>query len=151
MKLETLLEEQGIHYEKHTHATTYTAQRLADAEHVSGYMVAKPVIVKSESGYAMCVLPAPKHVDLRRVAEALHEREVELASEAEMAELFPDCELGAEPPVGSMFHLMTIMDPQLEDDEYVVMQAGTHREAIRMRREDWEALCDPIVAPITTG
>jgi len=151
MKLEALLEEQGVHYEKYTHATTYTAQRLADAEHVSGYMVAKPVVVKSESGYAMCVLPAPKHVDLRRVAEALHEREVELANEAEMAELFPDCELGAEPPVGSMFHLMTVMDSQLEDDEYIVMQSGTHREAIKMRREDWEALCDPIVAPITTG
>ena len=100
MKLESLLEEQGIRYEKHAHATTYTAQRLADAEHVSGYMVAKPVVVKAESGYAMCVLPAPKHLDLRRVADALHERDVQLASEAEMAELFPDCELGAEPPVG---------------------------------------------------
>ncbi len=151
MKLESLLEEQGIHYEKHAHPTAYTAQRLADAEHVTGYMVAKPVIVKAESGFTMCVLPAPKHLDLRRVADALHEHEVQLASEAEMAELFPDCELGAEPPVGSMFHLTTVMDPMLEDDEFLIMQAGTHREAIKMRRDDWEALCDPIVAPITTG
>ncbi len=148
MDLETYLVGRGVGFEKHTHAVTYTAQHLADSEHVSGYMVAKPVVVKSPSGYAMCVLAAPKRLDTQRVARTLHESEVRLATEAEMAELFPDCELGAEPPVGALFGLKTLMDAQLKDDAYLVMQAGTHREAIKMRREDWERLCEPITAPI---
>ena len=151
MKLESFLQKNGIDYERHTHPKAYTAQELAHEEHVSGYLVAKQVIVKGAAGYAMCVLQAPKHVDLRRVAEVLREPEVRLASEAEMANLFPDTELGAEPPVGSMFGMKTIMDPQLRDDEFLVMQAGTHTEAIKIRREDWEKLCEPIVAPITSG
>jgi hypothetical protein len=60
MTLESFLQDHGIGYEKHTHPRTYTAQGLAHAEHISGYMVAKPVIVKGASGYAMCVLPAQR-------------------------------------------------------------------------------------------
>ena len=149
MKLESYLQDQGVDYEKHHHATTYTAQGLAHAEHVSGYMIAKPVIVKGDSGFSMCVLPAPKQLDLQRAAEVLHE-EVRLATESEMAKLFPDCELGAEPPVGVLFDMKTIMDLQLKDDEYLVMQANSHTEAIKMRRADWERLCNPQVASIAS-
>jgi Ala-tRNA(Pro) deacylase len=147
MKLELFLQDQGVQFEKHRHATTYTSQGLAHAEHVSGYMVAKPVIVKGDSGFSMCVLPAPKQLDLHRAAEVLHE-DVRLATESEMAKLFPDCELGAEPPVGALFDMPTVMDTHLKDDEYLVMQANTHTEAIKMRRADWEKVCHPKVASI---
>ena len=149
MKLEAFLQQQGVGYEKHTHPTTYTAQALAHAEHVSGYLVAKPVIVKGSAGFVMCVLPAPKQLDLQRVAEVLREPDLRLATEAEMAELFPDCELGAEPPIGTMFDMKTIMDSCLQKDESLVMQAGTHTEAIKIPRADWESLCNPVAAPIT--
>ncbi len=151
MKLEPFLEERGIDYRKHTHVTTYTAQGLAHEEHVSGYMVAKPVIVRGAAGFAMCVLPAPAHLDLKRVAEVMQEPEVRLATEAEMADLFQDCELGAEPPVGSLYGMKTFMDSRLKDDEFLVMQSGTHTESIELRREDWEKLCDPVAAPLSTG
>ncbi len=150
MKLETFLDEHGVKYHRHTHAKSYTAQSLAHAEHVSGYMVAKPVVVKTPSGFAMCVVAAPKHLDLERAAYALGEPHARLATEAEMADLFPDCELGAEPPVGAMFGMRTVMDEQLVEDDWLVMQAGTHTESVEMSRVDWERVCDPIVASITT-
>jgi Ala-tRNA(Pro) deacylase len=49
-----------------------------------------------------------------------------------MAELFADCEIGAEPPFGSFYGLPTIMDDRLENDEFIVFQSGTHDRAIRM-------------------
>ncbi len=148
MQIETFLKQQGVEYEKHTHPTTYTAQGLAHAEHVSGYTVAKPVIVKEASGFAMCVLPAPKHLDRKRAARVFNDPDVRLATELEMIDLFPGCELGAEPPIGPMFGMKTIIDSRLHDGEYVIMQAGTHRESIRVRREDWERACNATVAPI---
>ena len=148
MKVDSFLKQQGIDFERHTHVTSYTAQGLAHAEHVSGYAVAKPVIVKTNSGFAMCVLTAPQHLDRKRMAALLHEKDVRLATEAEMAGLFPDCELGAEPPIGTMFGMPTFADDKVLDDEYLVMQAGTHRDSIRMRREDWERVCRPSIAPI---
>jgi Ala-tRNA(Pro) deacylase len=151
MSLETFLHERGIPCERHEHRISYTAQRLAEVEHVPGHMVAKPVIVKGQSGYAMCVLPATRHVDLARVAEVLDESEVELATEPEMAGLFPECEVGAEPPIGAIFGLRTIVDPSLMRDDELIMQAGSHTESVKMRRADWERVCRPIIAPIAQG
>jgi len=148
MKLEAFLEKRGVDFNRHHHPITYTSQSLATVEHVTGYIVAKPVIVKGQTDYAMCVLAAPWHVDLRRAARALGEPEVRLATEKEMTQLFPDCELGAEPPIGSMFGLKTVMDNQLAEDQDLVMQAGTHTESVRMSRAEWQRLCNPIVADI---
>ncbi|MCP4250573.1 MAG: YbaK/EbsC family protein [bacterium] len=149
MNLEQVLEQRGIGFEKHQHRVAYTAQRLASAEHVSGYDVAKPVVVKGGGQFTMCVLPACVRLDLARVAELLNLPNVQLASESEMNTLFPDCELGAEPPIGKLFGMVTIMDEKLREDEYVTMQAGTHTESVKLRRQDWESLCDPLVAPIS--
>jgi Ala-tRNA(Pro) deacylase len=148
MKLEPFLQQNGVLFQKDVHPTTYTSQALAEAEGVSGYLVAKPVIVKTKSGFAMCVLPAPKHLDLKRVGDVLHDADVRLATEAEMAKLFPDCELGAEPPVGTMFGMKTIMDESLKAGETLVMQAGSHNEAVRLKRRDWERISKPETASI---
>ena len=149
MDIESYLQSKGIAYEKHVHEKAYTAQELAHAEHVSGYMVAKPVIVKTDYDYAMCVLPAPHHLNLERAAQALQEPQVELASEKELADLFPDCELGAEPAIGSMYGMETVVDQSLHEDTHIIMSAGTHHEAIRINRDDWEKICEPLVASIS--
>jgi Ala-tRNA(Pro) deacylase len=148
MQLESILRDRQIPYEMHSHRPTYTARQLVQVEHVPSDMVAKPVIVKGRAGFAMCVLPASRHLDLRRVAQLLADPDVRLATESEMGGLFPGCELGAEPAVGSLYGLRTIIDRRLEDDEYVVTSAGTHDECVKMRREDWERLCSAVVANI---
>jgi Ala-tRNA(Pro) deacylase len=149
MRLQDYLDEKQVEYKRSTHSPSYTSQGLAEVEHVSGYQVAKPVVVKGDLGFAMCVVPACRHVDLDRVGEVLQSVDVRLASEPEMAALFPGCELGAEPPIGALFGLRTIVDAQLHEEDTVVMQAGSHTSAVEVRRADWERLCKPIVAEIS--
>ena len=48
-----------------------------------------------------------------------------------------------------MFGLKTVIDERLHEDDFVVMQAGSHTESVKIRRDDWERLCDPVVADIT--
>ena len=148
MKLEQMLQTRNVKYEKHAHTPAFTSQALAQAEHVSGYEVAKPVVVKTAVGFTMCVLPAPLRLNMDLVSDLLHDPHARLATETEMKELFDDCELGAEPPIGDLYGMNTIMDESLRDDDHIVIQAGKHTEAIRLRREDWEALCRPTVAAI---
>lgn len=148
MELETILRERRIPFEMHHHRPVYTAQQLAQAEHVPGQNVAKPVIVKGSRGFTMCVLPAPRHLDMQRVSEVLHDSNVRLAMEYELAQLFPDCEVGAEPPIGSLYNLPTIIDRHLEEDEEIVLAAGSHERSVSLRRADWEKLCNAVVADI---
>ena len=148
MKLEAVLDQREIPYKKLWHRQAFTAQELAAEEHVSGHEVAKPVIVKGQRSFAMCVLAASNHVDLFRVAKVLNEDSVRLATEDEMQTLFPDCEVGAEPPVGALFGLKTVMDVGLKNKERLFIQSGTHTEAVRMRRDDWEQISRPIIGAI---
>jgi len=51
----------------------------------------------------MAVLPASFHVDLSRLKAQAQATTVELASESEFKDRFPDCETGAMPPFGNLY------------------------------------------------
>jgi len=148
MKLGDYLEEKGIAFQSFEHPPAYTAQEVAAEEHVSGNLVAKTVVVHADGMFALCALPACYKLDMGKVAKAMNAKTVRLANEGEMAELFPDMEVGAEPPMGQLWNLPTIVDRHLAEDEEIVFQAGTHRHAIRMRYADYEALTKPKVADL---
>jgi Ala-tRNA(Pro) deacylase len=143
MRVTEYLEKQGVEYEVREHRSTFTAQQMAAEEHVSGVKVAKPVVVKADKKFYMCVLPACYKIDFDLLREKTGAREVELADEKEMAGIFGDCALGAEPPFGNLYNLETIMDESLEDDEEIVFQSGTHEQAIRIAMSDYKRLVKP--------
>jgi Ala-tRNA(Pro) deacylase len=94
----------------------------------------------------MTVLPASWNVNLHRLMTVLATSHVRLATEEEIKDLFPDCELGAMPPFGNLYGLPVYVDQSLTEDEEIVFQAGTHSEAIRMRYWDFAALVFPVIA-----
>jgi Ala-tRNA(Pro) deacylase len=73
----------------------------------------------------------------------LKAKSVKLAEEQDIEKLFPDCELGAEPPFGNLYDLPTIMDEALEQDEHIMFQCGSHEDAIRMSMNDYRKLVKP--------
>jgi Ala-tRNA(Pro) deacylase len=146
MSLQTYLDELGVHYRPSRHDSAFTAQDLAAAEHVRGRMVVKPVIVKADGKYVMCALPASHRIDLEELRQQLQADELQLAPEEELLELFPDCELGAEPPIGRIYGLPTLMDESLFADETVTFQAGTHNDAVTMSLTDYRKVAVPEVA-----
>ena len=83
--------------------TAYTAQDLAAKEHIPGQHVIKPVVVKADGRFLMCALPAPYRVDLGELRQQLGAEDISLADEDALKEIFNDCELGAEPPIGKMY------------------------------------------------
>jgi Ala-tRNA(Pro) deacylase len=143
MKLDQMLTERHIPFERLHHRTAYTANRIAQVLHVPGKEMAKTILLRAGEGYALAVLPASYRVDLEQVRRELGEERVEMGSEEEMDHLFPDCERGAIPPFGSLYHLPTLVDDSLADDEQIVFEAQNHEEAIRMAYRDYEALEHP--------
>jgi Ala-tRNA(Pro) deacylase len=144
-KLKQLLDDRRVKYVTVRHSPAYTAQEVAASAHISGYEIAKTVMVKVDGDMAMAVLPAPLQVDLRHLRELIDAERVELATEAEFKALFPECEPGAMPPFGSLYGMETYVAGRLAEDEYIAFNAGTHTELIRMRYRDFERLVDPRV------
>ncbi len=145
MRIIDLLYKSGIKYEITEHTPTFSAQTMAAVEHEPGKWVAKPVIVKADDNFIMCVLPAHHKIDLDTLKDHLGAKTVELADETDIGRIFDDCELGAEPPFGNLYDLPTVMDKSLESADHIMFQAGTHQKAIRMGMDDYRKLAEPKV------
>jgi Ala-tRNA(Pro) deacylase len=146
MNVQSYLDQLGIQYRVSHHPIVYTAQDLAALEHVSGKNVIKPVVVKADGRFVLCALPACRKVDMEELKEQLEANDIELVNESELQEIFPDCELGAAPPIGRLYDLPTIMDGSLMSDDHVTFQAGTHSDAITMSLTDYRRAAMPEIA-----
>ncbi|MGI9277308.1 MAG: YbaK/EbsC family protein, partial [Endozoicomonas sp.] len=74
-------------------------------------------------------------------------------TEKELKELFPDCDSGAVPALGTAYGMNTCWDDELNSVQDVYVEAGNHRELVHMDREQFKQLmrgqphaaisCDP--------
>jgi len=106
------------------------------------------VMVMVDGRLAMTVVPASLRVDLHRLKKYLAAEVVELATEQQFRDRFPDCETGSMPPFGNLYGMDVFADETLAEDKEISFNAGTHRELIRMRFDDFERLAKPFVIPI---
>lgn len=146
--LREFLDSQHVKYMVISHSIAYTAQGIAALTHCSGKKLAKTVIVKIDGILAMAVVPAPAHVDLDRLRTLTGAQTVEIASEHEFKDAFPDCETGAMPPFGNLYAVTVYADADLAENEEITFSAGTHRELVRMNWEDMVRLVNPIVGDL---
>jgi Ala-tRNA(Pro) deacylase len=149
-RVQSLLEGSHVPYEVLAHPLAFTAQGVAHASHVSGWQMAKVVVVRSSAGPSfMAVLPASCRLDLKHLETVSGWKGLTLVPEAEMHDAFPDCETGAMPPFGSLYGLPVFVDAHLAREKEVVFQAGSHREAVRVSWTDFERLVQPTLADIS--
>ncbi len=133
--IETHLRAHHSGYEHHLHPSAATAQELAQVEHVSGYLVAKPVVVKLRGDLALAVVSAAHQVNLGALEEAVG-GEAELVPETEFAGRFEPCEAGAEPAL-SLFGVPILADQAFLGTPRIVMPAGTHEDSIVLDTAEW--------------
>jgi Ala-tRNA(Pro) deacylase len=133
------LDDCGIDYEVVEHARTMSSSRTAEVGHVSGDRLAKAVVLKSEGGFTMAVLPASCHLRLGEIQDYL-KRPVGLATEKEVGQLFDDCELGAIPPVGKPYGMEMIVDDSLNELPDVYFEAGDHMSLIHVNAVAFQRL-----------
>jgi Ala-tRNA(Pro) deacylase len=144
-RLRNLLEQNGIAFQVLPHDPAFTAQQLAARIHVPGRVFVKAVVVQLDDHYAIAAVPAHRLVDEKALARVAGAKQCRLATEAEFRDLFPECEVGAMPPVGRLYNLPTYVDDEVTRDESIVANAGTHAEAIRLRYLDLARVVEPVV------
>ena len=138
------LNENKVHYEVLHHPEAVTAQRIAQVEHVKGRHHAKVVMIKSGDQHLMMVLSADHQIDLEKVEKSIG-RVVSLDKEQEFKSIFSDCAIGAMPPLGNLYGLPTYVDEHLAEQDYIVFEAGTHTDAIKMSYRVYEKIVKPEV------
>lgn len=141
--LRHFLDLSNVPYRAYNHPPTFTAQETAHLMHISGYEVAKTVVLRIDGRFALAVLAACEQIDLKRFASQVGATLVELASEHDMELLAPYCDKGSIPPIGNLFGLPVYVSTTLTRDEIIAFNAGNHTEDIRMYYRDFERLVQP--------
>jgi Ala-tRNA(Pro) deacylase len=141
--LRTFLNASKVTYTTATHPAAYTAQELAAAQHVSGRQVAKCVLVKTERGPALAVLPASALIHCSRLRRLLRARTLTLAKEPDIHAAFPDLDVGSMSPFGHLYGIPVVLDRALAAADTIVFNAGSHTHTITMRSPDLIRLASP--------
>jgi Ala-tRNA(Pro) deacylase len=148
-KLKAVLDEAKVSYEVYTHPVAYTAQEIAEKQHLSGKELAKVVMLEVDDKLVMGVIPGSLKVHVNTARVNLGASTLRLATEDEFTARFPECEIGAMPPLGNLFGLGVVVDPALEKDEYIYFNAGNHVQTVRMKYKDFAQLVKPQVTVLT--
>jgi Ala-tRNA(Pro) deacylase len=118
------LDNAHICYAHTRHSVAFTAMEVAFAEHLSPHKLAKTVVFAAAQGYGLAVLPADYLIYM---------------------DTLPECELGAMPPLGNLFHLPVLVDNTIAEQEFIAFSAGTHRDVIHMHFGDFRRMVDPAI------
>ena len=138
------LNDNKVVYEILHHPEAFTAQTIAAAEHIKGRHHAKVVMVKSANEHVMTVLTANSRIDLEKMERVLG-KPIALETEPDFKALFPDCAPGTMPPFGNLYGLPTYVDLSLAQEDFIVFEAGTHTDAIKLQYKDYERVVNPII------
>ena len=146
--LRQFLDSHKAKYALSSHHTAFTAREVAASEHLPAREVAKVVVVFGDGKYHMIVIPANRLVDFQEVRHTLGLSQARLATEEELSKLFPNCELGAMPPIGALYGLAVYLDSSLLDEEMLAFNGGTHRDVVHMRTQDYREMVEPTVVSL---
>jgi Ala-tRNA(Pro) deacylase len=147
-KLKNYLDENKVRYVTIAHSPAYTAQEIAASAHIRGNELAKTVMIVIDGRMAMAVVPATCKVDLDLLKRAVGAGKLELASEEEFKDMFPDCDVGAMPPFGNLYGMEVYADNRLAKDKEIAFNAGNHTELVKMSYDDYRNLATPLMADI---
>lgn len=140
-KVRNHLDRHGFHYDVDRHPHTWNSMHTAEAAHVSGEQLAKGVLLKDTKGFVLAVVPATHYVRIHHVDRELG-RDLHMAMEDELENIFPDCERGAVPALGPAYNLDTVVDESLCGQEDIYFEAGDHEELVHLAGEDFEELME---------
>jgi Ala-tRNA(Pro) deacylase len=136
MQVTEHLETHGVPFEAIAHRQACTPIDEARALGIDAGDVLKTVAVRVAGGYALVAVPATGRLDMHLVQAALGDRHVRLATEQELRRDFPDIELGALPPLGSLLGAPLFVDQEVLQHETVVFAAGSQTESVQIRTAD---------------
>ncbi len=142
-RLREFLDKEHVKYVTIGHSPAFTAQEVAASAHIPGKQLAKSVVVSIDGELALVVIPASDSIELDRLRASVGADRVELATEDEFRDLFPDCETGAMPPFGNLYGVKVFVSQELREDEEIAFNAGSHSELVKLAYADFERLVHP--------
>ena len=139
--LKAYLDRHDIPYDLVRHAHTESSLDSAFSAHIPVHQLAKAVVMADERGFVVAVIPGDNRLNVRWVNEEL-ERDLRLAEEDELHNLFKDCDDGAVPALADAYRLPVIWDDRLQHVPDIYIEAGDHEHLVHLRGEHFREMME---------
>ncbi|MFH1866647.1 MAG: YbaK/EbsC family protein [Patescibacteria group bacterium] len=135
-KIKNFLDKNKIKYDVLVHRTVYTAYDMAQTLKKKLNEVVKALVVKTDKGHAIVLLPASHQVDFKALKKAIGAKKVEIDKENVMTKLFK-VKLGAISAMHGPLHKLPVyVDKAVTKTQKVIAQAGSFEESLHMKAKD---------------
>jgi len=155
-----LLDQAKIKYKVLEHKVVYTAHDAARTTKRKLGEIAKVVLVKADSGWALIVVPAGKYIDLKGIKKALKAKKVSIANEKDITKHLkttpsfdgvPGRMTGQSRkpamllhPFGHLYKIPTLIDKGMAKAKKMIASAGSYTHSVELALKDFEKLVKPI-------
>jgi len=137
------LNKNKIKYETVKHRIVYTAFDKAATLDLKPQQVAKTVIVSlDDKGHALGLIPANKNLDKKKLLALINKqrqkaklqnyKKIDFVSEKWMKANLKGIKLGATPPFGILYKLLTFIDNVLANQPKLVVNAGDYQNSLKI-------------------
>jgi Ala-tRNA(Pro) deacylase len=145
VRVAKVLQQERMPFLTFKHPPAYTAQEQAAVSHVPGMRSVKVVICIADGQPLQAVLPAHYSLDFESLRVLAGAAVLRLAREDEIAALYPDAEVGAMPPFGTIYGHRVFVERCFVGEPELVFSAGTHTDSVCMHYFDFAEIVKPIV------
>jgi Ala-tRNA(Pro) deacylase len=138
-KLQQFLDAAKANYDLVEHVPTKSSLETARSCAVPADRLAKSVLLDTDEGPLLAVLPSDRKVELSELRSELGHKP-RLVGENELKSVFSDCDFGAVPPVG--YGITTVIDDSLGKQPDVYFEAGDHKSLVHMDRAEFSRVTE---------
>jgi len=143
------LDKRGAKYAIVTHKKVYTAYDAAQTLRRKLDEIAKNLLVKTNKGFVLVLLPASKRLDLKKLKKLMNAKgkgikKIEIPKEGVMVRIFK-IKPGALGAFGSVHELEVYMDKNLQRVKKAIFPTGSFTDSVEMAMKEFEKLEKPIV------
>ncbi|MBI3957135.1 MAG: YbaK/EbsC family protein [Candidatus Kerfeldbacteria bacterium] len=139
VKVSNYLTKSAAVFEPVEHRTVFTAYDLAATLREPLDAIGKTLLVKTDKGFHLIVLPASRRLDLGKLKKLLGAKKITIATEKDMVRELK-VKPGAITPFGSLHKLPVVVDKSLVKSKKILLGSGSFTDSVRMSSSVFVAL-----------
>ncbi len=138
-----IFSENRIKVGEYWHEPVVTSEEAARVRGTRLSQGAKALVMAADGNFVMLVVPGDRRVDFRKFKQLFNVSDLRMATREEVVQV-AGVEVGAVPPLGNIFKLVTYFDEELRREEKLVFSAGRHDVSMEVGRKDLEMVVKPV-------
>jgi HD-like signal output (HDOD) protein/prolyl-tRNA editing enzyme YbaK/EbsC (Cys-tRNA(Pro) deacylase) len=135
-EIQRYLQEKGVQYTLLSHIPCNNLLEKARILGIPEGQLIRVVILGDAAGQLMAILPASHLMDFNTLCRDLN-RELEPIALKKLKTIFSHCAEGAYPPLAELYHLESIIDNSLNEQETLYFEPGSNEVLIKIEKSEF--------------